>query len=441
MRWGWFALLCAFAAPGLSACLGDAGSEVRSVLNRWEQASSGLLGVGPMEHRRLYEFHHAAYSAHEISVLNEFRGPISAGDLTRRFEWSLEKAGEELLLAGKPTDDVERLFYKRFLVSIDPKTHLPQTVQFEGRNPTETRDPLAVVLSPRTEEPNLFLPAPSARPLKYVSRDEKTPRLHSPVRIVEHTAKAPAGRDLPPEVRNALRNWESSARETLSLEANIRRFTYEAGTHVEQRAVGELSYASEPVVRCTLRPAPIDPAERSHRRTADGGAYDLMPAPAESWHYTPSEIRFFHRPGEPAFVLHHTAGRAVRAVSHELAPIDLREHVIPPWDLLFRVSATSLAERFHVRLCENEHLMTWSFIPRQPGDVGGFREMRVLVETTTWLPTAVQLLNPGGDVETVYTFHYTQVRRQKPAGAEPALLPIEPDPQPLLPAREVYPEP
>ena len=49
------------------------------------------MGVGPMEDRRLYYLYHQNHSAHEIALVNEFRGPVSAADLQKRFEWSLRR--------------------------------------------------------------------------------------------------------------------------------------------------------------------------------------------------------------------------------------------------------------------------------------------------------------------------------------------------------------
>jgi hypothetical protein len=120
-------------------------------------------------------------------------------------------------------------------------------------------------------------------------------------------------------------------------------------------------------------------------------------------------------------------------VSHEKART-FGDQVIPPWDALFQVSARALAERFLIRVTENEHLTTWEFVPRQRKDIGQFREMRVLVDNVTQLPSAVKLLNSRGDLETVYTFQYTEVRRQEPQEREPELLPLKQQPTKLPPA-------
>ena len=440
MRWGWsLVILCALSAPGLHPCFAEAGpgSAVGSVLGRWEQASAGLLGVGPLEHRRLFYLHHTEHSAHEISLLNEFRGPISAEDLAGRFDWSLERTGEVILLAGEPVDQVEKLFYSRVIVSLDAKTHLPHSIMFSGRDRSDQGEPLAVVLSPRVGEPGLLPPVPGARPLQYVSRNEDVPRRPSPVRVVEHiTGKLLPRPDLPAEVEHALRVWETSALEIQSLHANVKRFTYETENLIERRAVGEFSYSNPPAIHCALKPAVLSSHEQSARRTSTGAAFELLPSPAETWEYSAGEIRLPHPPSPAVIVFHHAGGRpsSIQTASHENIRTNAGDEMIPPWDLLFHPSPKALADRFLIRLTGNEHLMTWSFIPRQRNDLGQFREMRVLLDNTTWLPFAVKLVNPRGDIETVYTFQYTQVERPQLSSRESQLLPIKPDAPKLQPA-------
>ncbi len=436
MRWGWFIVaLCAQAAPSFHIGFAEDAPEAcpscpLAVLNRWEEASSGLMGVGPLENRRLFYLHQATHSAHEIAILNEFRGPVSAADLGKRYDWSMKQTGGQIELIGKPVDEVEKLFYKQLTVLIDPQTHLPKTLRFAGIEHLVRNEALAVVMSPRLEPPSTFPPTQSARPLQVASRDEETSAQNPLVRVVEHIALMPAPLpELPADLKRSLSLWETSARQVQSLHANVKRFTYESQNHVEQRAEGSLSYVNTPAVACTLKPAEIPPQELSRRTTDDGTAYVLLPSPAEYWQFVPTEIRFSHDPNRPALVLHRTVENAnrVRIVSHEepqTATAD-REQIIPPWDLLFHVKAESLAERFHIRLAQNNQTTTWEFVPRRGSDFGRFREMRVLLDNTSCLPQSVQFLNPRGDIETVYTLQYTQVQRQESPAEAPRLLPVK----------------
>lgn len=443
MPWRWpLALVCAIGAPSLPFALAQEQADfsetpVGLVLTQWERASEGLLGVGPLEHRRLHYLHGANHSAHEIAVLNEFRGPVSADDLTRRFEWSIRATTAETILIGRPTDEVEQLFYRELTVAIDPKTHLPESVRFTGTHADGAREPLTVVMSPRIEEPNRFRDDPHARPLKVASHDDGYEN-HSPIRVVEHvTPKSSVKPELPADVVHALTVLETNLRQVRSLHANVRRYTYETQSHIEHRAVGELSYASPTTVDCTLKPCPIDPHATSHRRTTDGMAFELLASPAEHWQYTASEIRFSHPPHQPAWVLSQAGGhpQPIRFVSREEhQATDGTNPMIPPWPMLFHANALELAERFHIRIADQQHMATWDFTPREPGDWGRFRQMRVLFDNSNSLPKAVQFMNASGDVETVYTFQYAQIQRHVPFGIEPEVLPPRPDMPKLEPA-------
>ncbi len=255
--------------------------------------------------------------------MNEFRGPVLAADLARRFEWSLKETADETVMVGRPTDEVEQLFYRELTVAIDPKTHLPKSVSFEGNHAGQTGEPLAVVMSPRTSEPNRFPQDPNAHPLEVASRIDDSPRDRSPIRVVEHIArKAPVKPELPIDVEHALKVWETALGEIHSLHANVKRYTYETQSHVEHRAEGELSLSAPGVIQCTLRPSRIPPNATSHRRTSGGVAYELLPSPAEYWQYTPTEIRFSHHSNQPGWVLTHTGddSKRIRTVSREVHP-------------------------------------------------------------------------------------------------------------------------
>lgn len=408
---------------------------VDSVLQDWETASRGLLGVGRLETRRLYYIHRGTHSAHEISLLNEFRGPVSRGSLQRRFDWSVQTRGQELVLTGTPNDEVEQLFFERVTVTINPKTHLPKTVQFQGQASKVQSKEFAVVMSPRlVEEPKLFFPDESARPLRVASRESS-----SPVRVASHVTWVPAVKStLPPHVQQTLELWEQSARQVRHFKAKVTRRVFENGQEVEHRAKGELTYSSLPVIHCTLKPQSLGVTETSERKNSAGVPFELMPSPEEHWVYTPTETRFFRKPGEMAIVLWHEGqhDQQVEWVSHEETQDFARKAdlVIAPWRSLFQVSVKKLAERFEIRLNEQAHPLQLEFIPKRQDDIGQFSVMRVYLNPRDWRPEYVQFINERGDREMVYTFRYTEVAKQSPAYREPLLLPLKTEAKKLEPA-------
>src|SRR5690606_11348217 len=148
--------------------------------------------------RGLYHVHQAAHSAHEIALLNEFRGPVSAADLKQRFAWSLQERGKDIVIVGTPTDEVEKLFFQKVAVTLDSQTRLPKTVRFQEANPQAQPKDLAVVISPRREPPR-FLPDGTVRPLQFASREQPARRGDSPVRVVEHVTLLPVRERALPE--------------------------------------------------------------------------------------------------------------------------------------------------------------------------------------------------------------------------------------------------
>ncbi len=393
MRWGWsaavvFALITPFLPSGRAGDSDESGCFlIEEALDRWEHASAGLMGVGPMEDRRLFYFYGRHRSAHEIALVNEFRGPVSAADLQKRFEWTLRQAGKNVVMVGVPTDVVERLFYKRCEVTLDPKTHLPRAVRFAEPGRNRMSEPLAVVASPRYEEPRRFEPAAPLHPVQAASREGHLPR-PSPLKVAEHVVLKPVPEPhFPADLRQILRTWETAGREVQSLKARVQCSTYDHHAQIEHRSEGELTYSARGV-RCTLKPAKLSPNQTSARTAADGSPYQLSPAPAEHWESAPREIRL---------------------ASHQKQP---QEADVPAAPLLFPGSVGHLAERFQIQATQAPHadsrFQRIQFLPRQNGDC----EMEILLETSTGLPRAVKLVGPAHDQERVFAFDYTEINRQ-----------------------------
>lgn len=436
MRWGWSAVLVCAIGASLSQP-GYANDSARSfpvsvedVLNEWEFASRHLLGVGPMEHRRLYKAHHATHSAHEIAVLNDFRGPVTAADLKRRFDWSLQGRGRETVITGIPQDEVERLFFQKVAVTLDPETHLPKSVGFLGRDSKQSDEALAVVPGPRIAEPKRFQPAENARPLQLAQRNERHQRSKSSVRVVEHVTLMPVPKpEIPKKVQDLLMSWETSAQAIQAVDAKIERRVFERRQHVEHRASGEFAYRVPPIVHVTLKPADLAAIQTSKRTNAAGVPYELLPSPAEHWEYTPGGTTYFRHPGDSAFAIDpvgQNANRARLAATENCSPAPSPHRQIqPPWLMLFEASASQLSDRFAIRLNDDLQPAALEFVPKRAGDQGQFRLMQVQFDQETELPEVVRLHNQQGDREMVFTFRYTRIEKRETTRAEPKLQPVK----------------
>ncbi|MCA9073155.1 MAG: hypothetical protein KDA84_29735, partial [Planctomycetaceae bacterium] len=419
---------CALGASLIQVVRADNGKEsfpisADLVLQNWETASQGLLGVGQLETRRLYYLHRSTHSAHEIALLNEFRGPVFAAKLKEQFNWSVINNGQHYVLKGSPKDEVEQLFFDQVTVHVNPETHLPMTVQFQGQVSEVPTKELAVVMSPRVyEEPNRFSPDESARPLQVASREPD-----SFVQPATFTTDQPTPEStLAPRVRQALESWEQSAGRVEHFTAKVTRQVFQHGQEVEHRAEGELTYSSLPIIHCTFKPRALELTETSERKNSAGVPFKLRPSPEEHWVYTPTETRVFQNPGEMAVVLWQKEPQNhVDWVSHEQTQEFVKDadFMIVPWRSLFRVSAKKLSKRFEIRLNEQAHPVQLEFVPKYQNDIGQFSIMRVYLNSQDWQPETVQLINKGGDQEMVFAFRYTEVVKHSPVYREPLLLP------------------
>ncbi len=443
MRWGLsIVFVCAVASTPLFA-----GDKVRAtpassaklspqqVLTHWENASAGLLGVGALEHRRVYYLHQNTHSAHEIAILNEFRGPVLAEDLVKRFDWTLKPNKGQWVMIGTPTDEVEKLFFQQLTVVLDSQTHLPSSVQFAGLDNKKPSKTLAVVMSPRWQEPNRFPSDVSAKPIPIASHNPRPIPDVSPVRVVEHVTLRPVPqRHLPVEVQSILTAWETASKQVHSLDATVKRHTFENQNRVEHRAEGGLTFTTPAQVECQLKPAKITASEVSQRLKADGVPFELLPSPGENWKYTPEQIRFAQKPGEQGILLTQNGQvpNTVRQASHQETTNS--ERVIVPWRMLFQVSATDFAERFDIRLGHAQRGACLVCFPRRGNDVGQFGQMNIYLDPTDWQPYSVELVNRQGDTETVYHMSYNHVLWHVPFIQEPTLVPIPEEAVKLQPA-------
>jgi hypothetical protein len=153
---------CARGVVTAGACV---AANLDAVFARWQAVSAEFEPVGDHERRRLVALHHPAWSAHELDLVCELRGPIDAESLAHRYTWE-SPVGEatHIRLAAESHDAVERLFFRRFTVTLERETCRPVSVQFtDGAGqasslpfPLETTLSLEARLARAVRDPDQF---------------------------------------------------------------------------------------------------------------------------------------------------------------------------------------------------------------------------------------------------------------------------------------------
>lgn len=180
--------LAAFFPPSLLPIADDAGE----ILSRWSLASQSHLPVTDAERLRM-KYASPERSGQELSLSCELQGPVDDAELNRRYDWTVTDDADAVELTAVPRDDLERLFYDRFTVTLDAATWRPTSLRFET---PDRRGRQAVALRPWVDEEATVIQVVAYRPPNSAGQPVRTADLSEAAPRLLHTEPAPL--ELPP---------------------------------------------------------------------------------------------------------------------------------------------------------------------------------------------------------------------------------------------------
>ncbi len=218
------------------------------------------------------------------------------------------------------------------------------------------------------------------------------------------TARPPAEQlriePLPPELEKILLEWERQSSKIEKLVGEHQRIVYNGVFEVEKRSDGKFYYESPDKGRIDLKGMKIDDAEVSKRVNKKSGQPYRIEADQETrWICTGKEVMNIND-DEKTF---------------EMFPLppDLQGANIinGPLPFLFGMKAEEAKKRFEISFVaeddpkkNNKNVVWLTARPRQMADKENFQEATIILDRTRYLPHAVKLLDPSGNMETVYNF-------------------------------------
>jgi hypothetical protein len=104
------------------------GEGARDILERWQAAARVHLPVTEAERLRM-RYALPDRTGQELALITELQGPVDAADLARRYDWSVSDTLDGVALTAVPRDQLERLFYSRFIVTLEGTTYRPIALQ------------------------------------------------------------------------------------------------------------------------------------------------------------------------------------------------------------------------------------------------------------------------------------------------------------------------
>ena len=109
--------------------------EIESLLSRWEEST---WRQQPLSRSQMEELQHEIgeqFNQHTAADLILLIGPVLADQLQDRYQWSVvQRSRGSITLAAMSRDEMDRLFYHSFVVSLSLAQGGPEQIEVRGRN-------------------------------------------------------------------------------------------------------------------------------------------------------------------------------------------------------------------------------------------------------------------------------------------------------------------
>ncbi len=246
--------------------------------------------------------------------------------------------------------------------------------QNSGTRPTTKTSPKKSILPVGAEEP-----AADDRPLRPAAQ---------PMRV----------KNVSPELMKLLKDWEVSSAQVKKLEGEHRRWEYDYVFNVVKHNTGKFYYESPDKGRIDLTPdkGKIGTVEaRKHWENGQLVEFKGVAGPAERWYCDGQLVT-------QVDVNQKQATRMLLPKQNQGANI-----IDGPLPFLFGMPAQKAIQRYDLEL-KNQNTTTGKAtiraIPLWPADAANYQLAEIILDTKTFLPSAVRLIDPAGTKETVFVF-------------------------------------
>jgi TIGR03009 family protein len=230
--------------------------------------------------------------------------------------------------------------------------------------------------------------------------------------------------NLPQELERLLLAWSQNSAKIQKLQGRHLRHVYDTVFNVEKRSMGVFYYEGPGKGRIDLTPAPIQNGQVSERKDAQGQTFKLQADRPERW---------------------MCDGKDIWQVNDTLKQVDIfpipqenqgQNIMDGPMPFLFGMPPAKAKMRYHLKLIsEDKDRAMIEVLPRLQVDAANWKKALVILDKTLYLPTAVKLIDPSGNLETVYQFGEFQVNKKDPNWLQVA---FGADPDPFRPELKGY---
>lgn len=200
--------------------------------------------------------------------------------------------------------------------------------------------------------------------------------------------------ELSPRLNQLLEVWSQRSSKIQKLQGTHRRFVYDKVFNVDKRSTGAFYYEAPGKGRIDLQPAKIRPGTESKQADPKTGKpFKVQPDRAERWICDGKEI--------------WQVNDATKQV--DIFPIPKQNQgkniMNGPMPFLFGMPPAQAKRRYFLKLVhEDKAKAVLEVHPRLQIDAANWQKADVILNKELYLPTAVRLTDPTGNLVTTYTF-------------------------------------
>ncbi|GAB4161435.1 MAG: hypothetical protein Tsb009_38690 [Planctomycetaceae bacterium] len=207
-----------------------------------------------------------------------------------------------------------------------------------------------------------------------------------------------------PELMRALENWYRGTSQIKTLEGYHSKYTYNEVFAVEKRGIGRFYYETPDKGRIQIVPAKIPPGAKAARRARKPPfrRFALQADRAVEWAcdgHMIYRIDPINKKGEYFKIPPKGQGR------------NIMEGPLP---FLLGMPPQKALQRYKLKLLKDTKTEVWlDVIPRWKQDMAQYKQATIILQKDNYyLPSAVKLIDPTENLETVYTFYKTSVNKK-----------------------------
>ncbi len=196
----------------------------------------------------------------------------------------------------------------------------------------------------------------------------------------------------PDRLDHLLDDWARESAKVTKLKGEHHRFVYDKVFRVEKRSKGVFYYEAPSKGRIDITPVSVE-GQQARRVGPDGQPFQLKADRAERWICD----------GQRIWQIDDTKKQM------DVFPIPEQNQgqniMDGPMPFLFGMPREKAKARYTLNLvAENEQYATIEAFPKWQIDAQNWQRAQIILDLKLYLPKAVQLVDPAGNLETVYTF-------------------------------------